>query len=177
MFVVARSVLCVGVFLAVTISAFAQAELKPRRRYRTAIELWRVGDDGLTLRFAAQFEADLRSAGFVMAVGGEARTSNTLVVRIPTHLRWEQVGSRTRATYTVEFATPDGRSLGRKSGSCWEDELSVCSKHAVRGAKSAAIMLQRRRSNNGMQRSAETKALIISGGAARPLMPGVRPPE
>ena len=29
-------------------------------------------------------------------------------------------------------------------------------------------------SNNGMQRSADTQALIIGKGAARPLMPGVR---
>jgi len=28
--------------------------------------------------------------------------------------------------------------------------------------------------NNGMQRSADTRALIFSRGAARPLMPGVR---
>ena len=30
-------------------------------------------------------------------------------------------------------------------------------------------------SNNGMQRSADTQALIYGEGAARPLMPGVRP--
>jgi hypothetical protein len=58
------------------------------------VEVWRGGDDGLTLTLADAFEnAFTASPYFILSSG---RKKGTLVVRIPTHVGWRQIGKRTR---------------------------------------------------------------------------------
>jgi hypothetical protein len=106
------------------------------------VELWRGGDDGATILFTEGLEASLRASGFAIAVGNEPRTDNTLVVTVPTHLRGKTVGKRTKTTWVLEFAGPTGRSLGRRTGSCWRDALSVCTRDAARETVAAAKRLR-----------------------------------
>jgi hypothetical protein len=107
-------------------------------QHQTIIELSRAGDDGLTKGFTERLEGDLRSAGFAIAEAGQPRTPQTLIVRIPFSLRWERVGGRTQATYTVEFSGPNGEVLGTSTGSCWDDELDTCAAKAVLDAQAAS---------------------------------------
>src|ERR1700730_7845316 len=115
---VRRCVVIFVTFLTLTSSAFSRS-LLVQERSQTIIELWRTGDDGVTLRFTDGFEADLQSAGFVLAIGGQARTANTLVVEIPTNLDFEPIGRRYRVKFTLEFAAPSGQLIGKSKGSCW----------------------------------------------------------
>ena len=72
---------------------------------------------------------------FALSSGGKA---GTLVVTIPTNVDWRQVGKRTQVLYTVEFSSTEGRNLGVRKGSCWEDELEKCAAQIVQDAKKAA---------------------------------------
>jgi hypothetical protein len=147
---------CVVIFVAfLTLTSLPSARaVLAQKRSQTIIELWRTGDDGVTLRFADGFEADLQSAGFVLAPGGQARTANTLVVEIPTNLDFEPIGRRHRVRFRLEFAAPSGQAMGKSRGSCWEDELALCIKRAVAQTKTAAAKLHRRRSNKALQLTA-----------------------
>lgn len=67
------------------------------------IEVWRLGDDGLTLRFAEAIEAGLRSSrALILATRSRPGAA---VLRIPNHVSWDRVGSETRVQYTVELSS------------------------------------------------------------------------
>jgi hypothetical protein len=94
----------------------------------TAFEIRTGGDDGLTQRLADA----LRSA-FATAPGFTAdASSERLVVTIPTHVAWREVGGRTRVTYAVELAL--GAQSIRRTGSCWETDMSICARQIVDAA-------------------------------------------
>jgi hypothetical protein len=103
---------------------------------RTFVEVWHVGDDGLSQRLAVGLDgAFTRSPDFTLSSG---RKPGTLVVTIPSNVEWKQIGKRTQAIYTVRFSSIDGRSLGARKGSCWDDDLSKCADQIVKDAKVAA---------------------------------------
>ena len=100
------------------------------------VEVWRGGDDGLTLRLADALEnAFTASPYFILSSG---RKKGTLVVKIPTHVGCRQIGKRTRVLYKVEFAAADDQNVGGSAGSCWEDAITQCAAQVVKDAKTAA---------------------------------------
>ena len=102
----------------------------------TLVEVWRGGDDGLTLRLTDALESAFRSSPkFTLSNG---RKPGTLVVTLPTHVEWRQVGTRTQVSYSVDFAAIDGRNIGASKGSCWDDALVKCASHIVGDAEIAA---------------------------------------
>jgi hypothetical protein len=102
---------------------------------QTPVEVWRGGDDGATLRLTDALEATFRaSPAFVLSSG---KKPGTLVVTIPTHVGWKQIGGRNQVLYTVEFTSADGRNLGTATGSCWDDALSECADQIIRDAANA----------------------------------------
>jgi hypothetical protein len=103
----------------------------------TLVEFWHVGDDALSEKLADRIEAAFnRSPDFTLSSG---RKSGTLVVRIPTNVVWKrQISKRGRALYTVEFSSTDGRNLGVRTGSCWDDALEKCAAQIINYAKIAA---------------------------------------
>jgi len=121
----------VAAFLAVGAHTIDAASAKP-----TPVEVWSGGDDGLTLRLRGALVAALRSSpSFRLSSGKKPRT---LVVTIPTHLKWKQIGGRTQVLYTVQFASTDEQNIGASTGSCWDDALAKCAAHIVKDTKSAA---------------------------------------
>jgi hypothetical protein len=113
-------------------------------------EVWRGGDDGLTLRFS---EALTRALTASPAFTGESygKQTRTLVVTIPTHVRWEQRGARIRVVCRVEFADHLSQPLGGASAACWEDELEDCAIAIAKKAERAA-----RRITDGGRRGSAT---------------------
>jgi hypothetical protein len=100
------------------------------------VEVWRVGDDGLTLRFTDAIESALKaSQNFTLSDG---KKEGTLLVTIPTNLRWKRIAGRTRALYAVEFSTLEGLRFDGSTGSCWDNELHKCASQIVRDAKITA---------------------------------------
>jgi len=90
----------------------------------TPVEVWRGGDDGLTVKFADALQTAFgSSSAFALSSGKKA---GTLVVNIPSNLQWKEINGRTQVLYTVDFTSVDGRKLGTMKGSCWEDSLSEC---------------------------------------------------
>lgn len=105
----------------------------------TLIEVWRVGDDGLTVKLGDAIEAAFRSSPeFELSTGNRA---GTLVVAIPTNVHWSQVGTRIRITYSVDFSSAKDRGLGASKGSCWASVISNCAQHILYDAKQVTRMV------------------------------------
>jgi hypothetical protein len=102
----------------------------------TFVEVWVVGDDGLTQGLTVALEIAFGSSpDFTLSYG---KKPGTLVVEIPTNVGWKKVGTRTKVLYTVEFTTTDGRKISTATGSCWDDVIAKCASHIVKDARIAA---------------------------------------
>ena len=102
----------------------------------TLVELWHVGDDALSERLADKLDSGFAGlADFMMSSG---RKPGTLIVTIPKNIELNPIGKRARAHYTVEFTSTDGRNLGVRSGSCWEDDLAECVAQIIKNARISA---------------------------------------
>jgi hypothetical protein len=102
----------------------------------TPVELWTVGDDGLSMRLRDAIESALDSSSeFVKSHDNEP---GALIVLIPTNVDWKNVGSRTQVLYKVEFRTTSDHIVAKSNGSCWDDSLGDCADQIVKGAKKAA---------------------------------------
>ena len=103
---------------------------------RVPVEVVTGGDDGLTQRLADAIRIELESsAAFTLA---PASASNPLIVTIPTHVGWEDVGSRTQVMYELRLDR-GGKNLSNTGGKCWEHELRVCALSVVEAARRATI--------------------------------------
>jgi hypothetical protein len=112
------------------------ATVQPQTARVTPVEVWRVGDDGLTIRFSeALEEAFGRSPSFTL-VRGKQPTS--LIVTIAGHVSAEDVGQSVQVRYTVAYSDVAGKSLGKVEGRCWEERLTVCAAKVVDEAANAA---------------------------------------
>jgi hypothetical protein len=105
----------------------------------TLVEVWCVGDDGLThgLRDAVE-NAFKSSSDFQLSSG---KKPGTLVVTIPTNVVWKQAkqaDKRTKVLYGVEFASADNKTISKSTGSCWDDALTKCADRIVNEARTAA---------------------------------------
>jgi hypothetical protein len=106
---------------------------------RIAVEVWRHGDIGSTVKFADAVETEIYGAArFKRSTG---KRPGTLVVSISTAVEQVEVASRLQSWYLVEFATADGKQLGTSSGACWTDELSMCAKRVLADAELAALRM------------------------------------
>jgi hypothetical protein len=124
------------VITAVSLAIAVFADGSPSAKSTTPVEIWRGGDDGLTQGLVVALEGAFRSSpNFTISSG---KKPGTLLVTIPTHVRWKEIGGRTQVRYTVEFASADNQSIGRSRGTCWDDALAECAAHIVRDAKIAA---------------------------------------
>jgi hypothetical protein len=124
---------CVVTVLAVFI---AQSLLAADSAKPTLVEVWSGGDDGLTLRLRASLEDGFKSSSaFVLSSG---KKPGTLIVTIPTHVEWKQVGKRTKVLYKVNFASVDNQPVGSSEGSCWDDALTKCADKIVKDATAVA---------------------------------------
>ena len=116
------------------IAAGVVAEAAPVKA--TLVEVWVGGDDGLTQRLRDAVEHAFQSSPrFVLSSG---KKTGTLVVTIPTNVRWKQSGRRTQVFYNVDFASTERKNLGASKGSCWDDEFATCAAHIVGAAEIAA---------------------------------------
>lgn len=124
---------CVATVLAIFI---AQSFLAADSAKPTLVEVWSGGDDGLTLRLRASLEGAFKSSSaFVLSSG---KKPGTLIVTIPTHVEWKQVGKRTKVLYKVNFASVDNQPVGSSEGSCWDDALTKCANKIVKDATAVA---------------------------------------
>jgi len=124
-----------GLIFAVTASATDAASAKP-----APVEVWCGGDDGLTLRLRDTLESAFRlSPEFTVSSG---KKPGTLIVTIPTHVKWKQIDRRTQVLYTVKFASTENQNIGTSTGSCWGDALKKCADHIVKDAKVAVRKIQ-----------------------------------
>src|SRR5262249_52985809 len=97
---------CIAAILVVLI---AQSAVDASSAKATLVEVWSGGDDGLTLRFRATLENAFKSSSaFALSSG---KKPGTLIVTIPTHVEWKQVGKRTKVVYAVDFASVDNQPL------------------------------------------------------------------
>ena len=105
----------------------------------TLVEVWAGGDDVLTQQLRDAVERKFKSSfDFVSSSG---KKPGTLIVTIPTHVAWTQHGTRTHVRYRVEFSSSDGVGVGRSSGSCWDDNVSVCAAQIYGDAQKAVRKL------------------------------------
>jgi len=128
--------MCACFLLAVAMLLQCATGAEPKRPQKAPVEVWSGGDDGLTQRLKAAIEKEFESSvDFQMS---EGKKPGTLVVTIPSNVSWRQKGEKTQVLYTIDFASPDGRSLGVSKGHCWDDDLERCSIRIVSDARAAA---------------------------------------
>jgi hypothetical protein len=128
-----RVCLAIAAALIGSFSVRAIAADPPARR---VIDLWVVGDDGLTLRLRDALEEAFQAAPD-FTLKGES-DPQTLVVTIPKNVDWRKESGRTRVLFSVNFTSVDNRRLGSLRGSCWEDELATCAAQIIKNARAAA---------------------------------------
>lgn len=105
------------------------ATAPPSVHARTAVEIWRGGDDGLTLHFFEALEARFaKSAQFFLVQGAEP---SALIVTIESNLHWKNEGGRLKASYRVSFTDSRLQRLGGVQGECWEDDFDRCADSVV----------------------------------------------
>ena len=125
-----------SVIIAVSVLVAPAMVAAPAKPTPTLVEVVCGGDDALTLRLRDTLETAFKlSSDFRLSSWKEQAR---LLVTIPTHVGWEQVGRRTRVLYTVEFASLDNQNLGTSTGSCWDNKVTKCASQIVKDAKIAA---------------------------------------
>jgi len=121
------------------LSALSQSDCPPCAhppQNDVLVEVWRGGDDGLTRRLTDTAERAFKSSSrFVSSYG---KKPGTLVVTIPTNVRWEKKSGRLKVIYKVTFDSADDKRLGARSGSCWETSLEKCAGQIVSEATRSA---------------------------------------
>ena len=100
------------------------------------VEVWCGGDDGLTMRLRDTLENAVKLSPYFSLSSG--KIPGTLVVTIPTNVGWEQFGGRVRVFYSVEFASADDQFIGKITGACWDDKLTICAAQIIKNAKVAS---------------------------------------
>jgi|SRR5580700_747879 hypothetical protein len=121
----------VAVALVLATCAAAADGVKP-----TLVEVWCVGDDGLTLGLRDALENAFKSSSDFQLSSG--KKPGTLVVTIPTNVVWKQAkqaDKRTKVLYRVEFASADDKTISKSTGSCWDDALTKCAAQIVKDAR------------------------------------------
>lgn len=113
----------------------------PHASHPTPVEVWRSGDDGLTLKFAESLDAAFQASPLFSKSRG--KQPGTLIVTIPSNVAWKQIGKRVKVSFKVTFTDDADRPLGTAAGKCWEDELSKCATEVAKRAEAAARDLSR----------------------------------
>jgi hypothetical protein len=105
------------------------------------VEVWHVGDDGLTLKVSESIESAFRGTPtFSLAPADEGE----MIVTIPTNVRWKRSKAGVRIMSEVEFRTRKRVLLRRVSISCTESKVSVCAAQTVEVARNLASALRAR---------------------------------
>jgi hypothetical protein len=129
---VMKKIILIGVLLLAVTACAAN----PASSEATPVEVWTGGDDGLTQRLRVALETALDSSPeFARSYG---KKPGTLIVLIPTHVGWNDVGDRTQVLYKVEFRTATDHLIAKAKGSCWDNNLAECAAQIVKRAKKAA---------------------------------------
>lgn len=126
--------------LTIAAAAIAACAASSLRASPVPIEIWRGGDDGLTVRLRDAIEAAFRAAeDFSLSSGN---SPGTLIVTVPSNVAWRRIGERAEIVYLVRFSDGASRSLGTRTGTCGEDQLRECAAQVLAGARVAAANLR-----------------------------------
>ena len=120
------------------ISIFISGCIFHRSAKIKTVEVWCRGDDPLTLMLRDSLERKFESSHeFILSYGNKP---GTLIVLIPTHVRWDKIDGRTELQYTIEYKwnNINGKLIHIIRGSCYKDELNICVSTIVSNAKIAA---------------------------------------
>ncbi len=94
------------------------------------IEVWRVGDDGLTVRLADALQNEVeRNKQFVRAT---ALDPQRIVIKINRNVAWASDGDRDSLQYDISVLKNDIVIADDIRGECLVDRLASCSKVVMR---------------------------------------------
>jgi hypothetical protein len=128
---------CARVLVIVAVSLFvAPCVAEGNRTKPIPVEVRCGGDDGLTMRLRDTLENAVKLSPYFSL--SSRKIPGTLVITIPTNVGWEQFGRRTRVFYSVEFASADDQHIGKITGACWDDKLTICAAQIIKNAKVAS---------------------------------------
>jgi hypothetical protein len=99
------------------------------------------GDDDLTLRLRDTLENAVKLSPYFSLSSG--KLPGTLIITIPPNVGRDQSGIRTRVFYSVEFASAEDQFIGKISGACRDDKLTICARQITTNAKVAARKLEK----------------------------------
>ena len=125
--------------LGVTAALTAAPAIGDTKSKSVPVEVWRGGDDGLTIKLSEAVETALKASGkFSLSRG---KKPGTLLITFPHSVIGQPDGNRVSVGFEVTFSTADNRVLGEVKSGCHEDELTVCVDEIVETATAAAEWL------------------------------------
>lgn len=118
----------------------ANSSLSGETQQRKLVEVWNgsphdVYTSGLRDTLEQGFQA---SSDFQLSSG---KRPNTLIVTIPSAVKWKKDGNNVRITYFVTFSDETGTDLGNASGSCPASDYGDCARQLL--AKALTISTAR----------------------------------
>ena len=150
-----KLILLVAIFHFVHIGVCVQNESPDSKK--TPVILITGGDDGLTSRLADTLVKAFRSSQN-FTTDGICEKPETLLVTIPTHLKWEEIGEKIKVYYIIKISsiyneTPSigatsacsenllhaasrngAADLSISTGSCFENDMSECVNKIIKDA-------------------------------------------
>ncbi|GAA0560788.1 hypothetical protein [Rhizomicrobium electricum] len=125
--------------LSVTAALFALPAIAGSNSKSVPVEVWRGGDDGLTIKLSEAVERALAASGrFSLSRG---KLPGTLLITFPHNVVAKPDRNRLSVEYEATFSTIGNRVLGAVKSGCHEDELVVCVDEIVETATAAAEWL------------------------------------
>ncbi|MDE1146245.1 MAG: hypothetical protein PW843_06410 [Azospirillaceae bacterium] len=116
--------------------------LAARPGAQTQVEVWRNGDDGVTLKLAEAVTSAFRENDAFQISSGARANSLMVVVQSPTEA--VRSGIHYKLVFPVRFTTVGSQTLGFTRVTCQENTLDTCADQVVNAAGPAAAKLGRR---------------------------------
>jgi len=110
---------------------------------RTPVEVYRGGDDGLTVRFCDAVEVAVKGSVVFSAV--TVHTPEAMRLTIETNLRPLESGDDPKSSYVTILETADGAPIGAFRGNCRPSEFRRCATRVVEKAEEAFLRRQESR--------------------------------
>jgi hypothetical protein len=101
--------------------------------HRVAVEVWRGGDDGLTIRFGEALEAALNGSPVFFAVS--ITTPEATRLTIEHNLRSLGRGDNAKAAFLITLSTRDRVLMGAIPGQCRQRALESCAARVISRAE------------------------------------------
>jgi hypothetical protein len=100
-------------------------------RRKRGVQVWRIEDGGSISKFATHLDSAFEASS---AFRRDNKKPGTLILSVSPEVSVNRTPEAPKVAYTVQFLGVSMQPLRRASGSCWDDQLSVCARQILKTA-------------------------------------------